>query len=1042
MSSFNLSEWALRHRSLVWYFMIAFMAAGLFSYLQLGREEDPAFTIKTMVIQAQWPGASAEELTRQVTDRIEKKLEELEALDYTKSVTVAGQTTVFVYLRDTTKASDVAPTWARVRNMIADIKPNFPQGVIGPGYNDRFGDVFGNIYAFTSDGLTQRQLRDQVESIRAKVLIVPNVGKVDILGAQDEIIHLEFSTRKIAALGLDTRSIINALQAQNAVTPSGVFQAGPERISVRVNGQFASEAKLKGINLRINDRFFPLTEVATITRGYADPPSSLFRFNGQPAIALAIGMKTGANLLQFGEALKEQMSKILADLPIGVGVHLVADQPVVVEHAVSGFTKALFEAVIIVLVISFLSLGLRAGLVVAIAIPLVLAITFVVMAYTGISLQRISLGALIIALGLLVDDAMIAVEMMVARLEVGDPIHKAASYVYTSTAFPMLTGTLVTVAGFIPIGLNSSNAGEFTFTLFVVIAVSLIVSWIVAVLFTPLLGITILPAKIAGHHGKEGRAARLFSHILAVSMRHRWITIGVTVAAFALSLFGMGFVQQQFFPSSDRAELVIDFNLPHNASIVETNAQIARFEREQLQGNPSVEHWSSYVGTGSPRFVLSFDVQTNNAWFGQMVVVTKGGISARDRLKTEFDNYLRRTFPGTDTFVKLLEVGPPVGRPVQYRVTGPEIAKVRELAQRLAGIVRGNAHLSNVVFDWMEPGRVVKVDVLQDKARQLGITSEDIAQTLNSVLDGTTITQLRDSIYLVNVVGRATAADRASIDTLRDLQLIGSGGQSVPLGALANVRYEMEQPTIWRRARLPTITLKASIADSVQPKTVVDQLAPSVAEFTRQLPAGYALAVGGSVEESAKSQGPIAAVVPLMLFMMATILMIQLQSFHQLFLVFTVAPLALIGVVLALLPSGAPLGFVAILGILALIGILVRNSVILIVQIEELKRAGRPVWDAVVEATEHRMRPIMLTAAAASLGLVPIAREIFWGPMAYAMIGGIIVGTVLTLVFLPALYVAWFRITEPVAPEQPASSETATASPDLVPSELALSELK
>ena len=841
MSSFNLSEWALRHRSLVWYFMIAFMAAGLFSYLQLGREEDPAFTIKTMVIQAQWPGASAEELTRQVTDRIEKKLEELESLDYTKSVTVAGQTTVFVYLRDTTKASDVAPTWARVRNMIADIKPTFPQGVIGPGYNDRFGDVFGNIYAFTSDGLTQRQLRDQVENIRAKVLIVPNVGKVDILGAQDEIIHLEFSTRKIAALGLDTRSIINALQAQNAVTPSGVFQAGPERISVRVNGQFASEANLKGINLRINDRFFPLTEVATITRGYADPPSSLFRFNGQPAIALAIGMKTGANLLQFGEALKEQMSKILADLPIGVGVHLVADQPVVVEHAVSGFTKALFEAVIIVLVISFLSLGLRAGLVVAIAIPLVLAITFVVMAYTGISLQRISLGALIIALGLLVDDAMIAVEMMVARLEVGDPIHKAASYVYTSTAFPMLTGTLVTVAGLHPYRPQQQQRRR--------------------VHLHPVCGDCGLADRVldrcravhavarnydpAGQNCRsswqKGRAARLFSHILAVCMRHRWITIAVTVAAFALSLFGMSFVQQQFFPSSDRAELVIDFNLPHNASIVETNAQIARFEREQLQGNPSVEHWSSYVGTGSPRFVLSFDVQTNNAWFGQMVVVTKGGISARDRLKTEFDNYLRRTFPGTDTFVKLLEVGPPVGRPVQYRVTGPEIAKVRELAQRLAGIVRGNAHLGNVVFDWMEPGRVVKVDVLQDKARQLGITSEDIAQTLNSVLDGTTITQLRDSIYLVNVVGRATAAERASIDTLRDLQLIGSGGQSVPLGALANVRYEMEQPTIWRRSRLPTITLKASIADSVQPKTVVDQLAPSVAEFARQLPAGYAL---------------------------------------------------------------------------------------------------------------------------------------------------------------------------------------------------------
>ncbi len=1013
MKPFNLSNWALGHRSLVWYFMLAFMAAGLYSYLQLGREEDPAFTIKTMVIQARWPGASAEEVTRQVTDRIEKKLEELESLDYTKSVTVSGQTTVFVYLRDSTKAAEVAPTWTRVRNMIADIKGDFPQGVIGPGFNDRFGDVFGNIYAFTSDGLSHRQLRDRVEDIRAKVLTVPNVGKVDILGAQDEIIFLEFSTRKLAALGLDTRSIIRSLQAQNAVMPSGVFQAGPERISVRVSGQFASEADLKAINLRVNDRFFPLTDVAAITRGYADPPTTLVRVNGQPAIALAIGMKTGANLLKFGEALKEEMSKILGELPVGVGLHLVADQPIVVEHAVSGFTRALFEAVAIVLGISFLSLGLRAGLVVAIAIPLVLAITFVVMAYTGISLQRISLGALIIALGLLVDDAMIAVEMMVARLELGDPLEKAATYVYTSTAFPMLTGTLVTVAGFIPIGLNSSNAGEFTFTLFVVIAVSLLVSWIVAVLFTPLLGITILPPKMKAHHEPKGRLAQTFSRVLVACMHHRWITIGVTVAAFALALFGMRFVQQQFFPSSDRDELIIDWNLPENASITETNAQIARFEQEQLQGNAGVDHWSTYVGTGAPRFVLSFDLQTANPWFGQIVVVTKGGIAARDRLKAQFETYLRKTFPGTDTFVKLLEVGPPVGRPVQYRVSGPDIAEVRQLAQRLAGIVEANPHLDNVMFDWMEPARVVKVDVLQDKARQLGVSSEDIATALNGVLDGASITQVKDSIYLVNVVGRATSPERASIDTLRDLQLTGLNGQAVPLEALATLRYEIEWPAIWRRSRLPAITLKASTLGAVQPKTVVDELAPKVERFAKGLPAGYSVAVGGSVEESAKSQAPIAAVVPLMLFIMATILMIQLQSFHRLFLVFAVAPLALIGVVSAMLPSGAPLGFVAILGVLALIGILVRNSVILIVQIEDLKEAGQPAWEAVVEATEHRMRPILLTAAAASLALIPIAREIFWGPMAYAMMGGIIVGTLLTLLFLPALYVAWFRIKEP-----------------------------
>ncbi|MDA9392254.1 ACR family transporter [Bradyrhizobium sp. CCBAU 45394] len=1037
MKSFNLSDWALGHRSLVWYFMIAFMAAGLFAYLQLGRQEDPDFTIKTMVVQAQWPGASPEEMTRQITDRIEKKLEELESLDYTKSVTVAGQTTVFVYLRDSTKAADVKPTWIRVRNMIADIKGDFPQGVIGPGFNDRFGDVFGNIYAFTSDGLSQRQLRDHVEDIRAKVLTVPDVGKVDILGAQDEVIYLEFSTRKIAALGLDVHAIMSSLQGQNAVAPSGVFQEGPERISVRVNGQFTSEASLKAVNLRINDRFFPLTDVATITRGYADPARTLFRYNGESAIALAIGMKSGANLLHFGEALKEEMSRITADLPVGVGVHLVADQPVVVEHAVSGFTEALFEAVIIVLGISFLSLGMRAGLVVAIAIPLVLAITFVVMAYAGISLQRISLGALIIALGLLVDDAMIAVEMMVARLEVGDPLEKAATHVYTSTAFPMLTGTLVTVAGFIPIGLNSSNAGEFTFTLFVVIAVSLIVSWIVAVLFTPLLGVTILPARMKGHHEQKGRVAQLFTRLLLVCMHRRWTTIGVTVAAFLLALFGMNFVQQQFFPSSDRAELVIDWNLPQNASIADTNSQMARFEREQLQGSNSVDHWSSYVGTGSPRFVLSFDVQTANTWFGQMVVVTKGGIKARDQVKAQFEDYLKKTFPGTDTYVKLLEVGPPVGRPVQFRLSGPDIARVRDLAQKLAGIVRSSPDLGNVVFDWMEPARVVKVDVLQDKARQLGVTSEDIASTLNSVLEGTPITQVRDSIYLVSVTGRATAAERASIDTLRDLQLTALGGQAVPLGAVANLRYELEQPTIWRRARIPTITLKAGIVGNAQPKTVVDQLAPKVAEFTKALPAGYSVHIGGSVEESAKSQAPIVAVVPLMLFVMATVLMIQLQSFHRLFLVFAVAPLAVIGVVMALLPSGAPLGFVAILGVLALIGILVRNSVILIVQIEDLRKEGRPAWDAVVEATEHRMRPILLTAAAASLALIPIAREIFWGPMAYAMMGGIIVGTLLTLLFLPALYVAWFRIHpdhndnssmhEPAAPAHGISPEPVSA---------------
>ncbi|MBY3277169.1 efflux RND transporter permease subunit [Rhizobium laguerreae] len=1009
MKSFNLSDWALEHRSLVWYFMIVFILAGAFSYVKLGREEDPNFTIKTMVITAQWPGASAEEVTRQVTDRIEKKLQELESLDYTKSETVAGQTTVFVELLPTTKARDVAPTWLRIRNMIADIKGDFPTGVVGPFFNDRFGDVFGNIYAFTSDGLTQRQLRDLVENARSEVLTVPNVGKVDVVGAQDEAIYLEFSTRQIAALGIDQQSVIQTLQAQNAVTQSGFVDAGPERIALRVSGQFTSEESLRSINLRINDRFFPLTDVATIKRGYVDPPSALFRFNGQPAIGLAIGMKQGANLLEFGEGLDAQMKRVVADLPIGVDVHRVSDQPAVVDEAVSGFTRALFEAIVIVLIISFISLGLRAGMVVAISIPLVLAITFVVMEYSGISLQRISLGALIIALGLLVDDAMIAVEMMVARLEAGDDLRKAATHVYTSTAFPMLTGTLVTVAGFIPVGLNNSAAGEFTFTLFVVIAVSLIVSWVVAVLFTPLLGVTILPKTMKSHHEKKGRFASVFSWLLGLAMRWRWVTIILTVGVFGLSIGGMGLVQQQFFPSSDRTELIIDWNLPHNSSIAETNRQMARFEKEMLADNKDIDHWTTYVGQGAPRFILSFDVQTPNVSFGQTIIVTKG-LDVRDKVRTELQDYLTKTFPGTDAFVKLLDIGPPVGKPVQYRVSGPDIQKVRDLSQKFAGVIGSHPLLANMVLDWNEPSRVVKVDVLQDKARQLGVSSEDIATALNGIVEGSTATQVRDDIYLVNVIGRARASERDSIQTLQNLQLSTSNGKVVPLSAVANFRYELEQPTIWRRDRQPTITIKAAVVGPTQPATVVEQLKPKVEEFQKGLPVGYKVEVGGAVESSADSQGPIVAVAPLMLFAMATILMIQLQSFSRLFLVFAVAPTALIGVVAALLLSNAPMGFVAILGVLALIGILIRNSVILVVQIEHLRSEGMAAWQAVIEATEHRMRPIMLTAAAATLALIPISREIFWGPMAYAMMGGIVVGTVLTLLFLPALYVAWFRI--------------------------------
>ncbi|SUA99406.1 Swarming motility protein SwrC [Pannonibacter phragmitetus] len=1018
MKKFNLSDWALEHRSLVWYFMIVFLLAGVFSYMNLGREEDPNFTIKTMIVSAQWPGASAEEMRLQVTDRIERKLEELEALDYTRSETRAGQTTIFLELLPTTKARDVAGNWVRVRNMINDIRGEFPSGVLGPFFNDSFGDVYGNIFAFTSDGLTQRQLRDLVEDARAKLLTVENVGKIDILGAQDEVIYLEFSTRKIAALGIDQRAIIETLQAQNAVTQSGFVEAGAERIALRVNGQFTSEESLKAINLRVNDRYFPLTDIATVTRGYVDPPSSLFRYNGQPAIGLAIGMKAGANLLTFGEELEAELQRVIRDLPVGVTVSQVSNQPKVVEEAVSGFTKALFEAVAIVLAISFISLGLRAGLVVAISIPLVLAITFVFMEYTGISLQRISLGALIIALGLLVDDAMIAVEMMVSRLEAGDTLRKAATHVYTSTAFPMLTGTLVTVAGFIPIGLNSSAAGEFTFTLFVVIAVSLIVSWIVAVLFTPLLGVTILPKTMKAHHEKKGRMASLFASLLTLAMRWRWVTILLTIAAFGVSVGGLGLVQQQFFPASDRVELIIDWNMPQNTTIAETNRQMAQLEREKLSGNEDVEHWSAYVGQGAPRFILSYDVQSASPWFGQIVIVTKD-LEARNRLRADLQAYAAKTFPGSDVFVKLLDIGPPVGKPVQYRISGPDVQQVRQLAQKFGAVLNTHPLLSNLTYDWNEPIRVVKVDVLQDKARQLGISSQDIASALGSIVQGSSATQVRDDIYLIDVIGRAQASERGSVETLKNLQLPSASGKSIPLSTVARFRNEVEQPLIATRDRIPTITVKAAVVGPTQPATIVEQLKPRMEQFQKELPAGYNIEIGGSVESSAEAQGPIAAVAPLMLFIMATILMIQLQSFSRLFLVFAVAPLALIGVVSALLLSNAPMGFVAILGILALVGILIRNSVILVVQIEHLRSEGMPAWKAVIEATEHRMRPIMLTAAAATLALIPISREVFWGPMAYAMMGGIVVGTVLTLLFLPALYVAWFRIPRDDSPAEP-----------------------
>ncbi len=1012
MRNFNLSEWALRHRSLMWYFMLLSMVAGALSYVNLGREEDPSFTIKTMLVTAQWPGASAEDMTNQVTERIERKLQELTALDFTRSMTTSGSTTIFVNLKQSTPARQVPDNWKRVRDLISDINGDFPPGVVNPTFNDSFGDVYGNIYAFTADGLSPRQLRDYVESVRSRILAIPNAGRVDLIGEQEERIYLEFSTRQLAALNLDRNAVLASLQSQNAIVPSGEIQTGSERISVRVGGQFISEDDLRNVNLRVNERFFRLSDVATITRDYVDPPANLFRYNGQPAIALAIGMRAGGNLLEFGTALRQTMKEVAVQLPAGVGVNLIADQPEVVQEAVGGFTKALLEAVVIVLAVSFLSLGIRAGFVVALTIPLVLAMTFIGMDLLGISLQRISLGALIIALGLLVDDAMIAIEMMVARLEAGESLQNAATAVYTATAFPMLTGTLVTMASFMPVGLNDSAAGEYTFSLFVVIAISLSLSWIVAVLFSPLLGVTFLPKTMKRHDDRPSRLAASLRRVLRLAIGWKWTTIAATIGLFGLSIWGFRFVEVQFFPQSDRVEMVVDWTLPQNASITETRAQMDRFEATVLSGDPDVDHWSSYVGRGAARFVLAFDVQLGSPNYGQLIIVPKS-TEARDRLRAKIVAAARKDFVGTDVLVALLPLGPPPGRAIQYRVSGPSIPKVREIAQQLAGIVTDRPDVSPTVVDWSEPSRVLKVNVLQDKARQLGVSSQDIGRAINATIAGATITQIRDSIYLVDVVGRADVNERSNIDTIENLELPGTNGHSVPLSTIANFEYVQEQPVIWRRDRLPTITVRASVLDATQPATIVERLQPDIDSLNRSLPAGYRIEIAGPVEDSGRSQAPIAAVVPVMLLVMATLLMIQLQSISRLFLVMSVAPLALIGVVAALVPSRAPLGFVAILGVFALIGILIRNAVILVDQIEKLRAGGMHPWEAVLEATFSRTRPIFLTAAAASLALIPISREVFWGPMAYAMMGGIIVGTFLTLLFLPALYAACFRLRPP-----------------------------
>ena len=1003
---FNLSEWALNNRSLTVYLMIVAVLAGLFAFVRLGRNEDPSFVIKTMVVQAAWPGASVDDTLKQVTERLERTLQETPKLDFLRSFTRAGVTTIFVNLKDNTAAREIPDIWYHVRKSIGDMRHTLPVGVIGPGFNDEFGDTFGIIYGFTADGFTHRELRDYVEDVRSKLLHVHDVSKIEILGAQDEKIFVEFSIEELASLGIDRSALVSALQAQNVVQPAGTIQTGNETLSLRVSGAFRSEQDVANLNFSFGGRMLRLSDIAKIRRGFADPPQPLFRVNGQPAIGLAIAMREGGDILALGKNITRAVAEATANLPVGIEAKLVADQAATVDSAISEFMTSLWQAVAIILVASFVSLGVRPGLVIATAIPLTLVVVFSVMQISSIDMQRISLGALIIALALMVDDAMTTTDAMLTRLAQGDDKVQAATFAFRTYAFAMLAGTLVTIAGFVPVGFAASGAGEYTFTLFAVVTIALIASWFVAVLFAPLLGVAILTPPKTAKSSEPGWVFRTYRAFLTAALRVKWLTLAITLALFAASILAIRLIPNQFFPASDRPELLVDMTLPQNASIFASETVARRFD-EVLKDDPDVARWSTNVGRGAIRFYLPLNVQLPNNFFSQAVVVAKD-VPARERLREKLEKILANEFPSLTSRVSTLELGPPVGWPVQYRISGPEIPQVRDIALKLAQVVATNPQVVHVNFDWFEPARQVRIQIDQNEARLLGLSSQALAGVLNTVISGSAVTQVRDDIYLVDVIMRATDEQRVSLETLRSIQVPLPNGRTVPLSQFATFAYDQEQPLVWRRDRVPTLTVQADVKTGVLPETVVDALAPSIAELSKTLPRPYQIVVGGVVEDSAKAQASVIAVVPAMFIIMFTVLMVQLRSFARLFIVLSVGPLGLIGVVGALLLSGKPLGFVAILGILALLGMITKNAVILIGQIEAERSEGKSVWQATVDASSTRFRPITLTAISTVLGMIPIAPTVFWGPMAFAIMGGLLVGTILTLIFLPALYVTWF----------------------------------
>lgn len=1016
---FNLSAWALRNRQIVLFLMILLAAIGAMSYTKLGQSEDPPFTFKAMVIRTLWPGATAEEVSRQVTERIEKKL--METGEYEKIVSFSrpGESQVTFMARDAMHSKDIPELWYQIRKKVADIKHSLPPEAQGPFFNDEFGTTFGNIYALTGAGFDYAVLKDYADRIQIQLQRVKDVGKVELIGLQDEKIWIELSNVKLATLGVPLAAVQQALREQNAVSTAGFFETPSERLQLRVSGRFDSVEQIRQFPIRIGDRTFRIGDVAEVQRGFNDPPAPRMRFMGEDAIGLAVSMKDGGDILVLGKALEGEFARLAQSLPAGMELRKVSDQPAAVKAGVGEFVQVLVEALAIVLLVSFFSLGLRTGLVVALAIPLVLAMTFAAMHYFGIGLHKISLGALVLALGLLVDDAIIAVEMMAIKMEQGYDRLKAASYAWTSTAFPMLTGTLITAAGFLPIATAASSTGEYTRSIFQVVTIALLTSWVAAVVFVPYLGERLLPdlAKLhAARHGADGHAPDPYAtpfyqrvrRVVEWCVRRRKTVIVLTIAAFVGSILLFRFVPQQFFPASGRPELMVDLKLTEGASLNNTAERVKQLEA-LLKQQDGIANYVAYIGTGSPRFYLPLDQQLPAASFAQFVVLAKS-LEDRERLRSWLIGTLDQQFPDLRSRVTRLENGPPVGYPVQFRVTGEHIEKVRALAREVAAKVRENPHVVNVHLDWEEPSKAVYLDIDQDRARALGVSTAHLSSFLQSSLTGSNVSQYREDNELIEILLRGTPEERRELGNVGSLAVPTDNGQSVALSQVATLEYGFEEGIIWHRNRLPTVTVRADIYDKEQPATLIKQIQPTLAQIKDELPDGYLLEVGGTVEDSERGQRSVNAGMPLFIVVVLSLLMIQLRSFSRMFMVFLTAPLGLIGVTLFLLVFRQPFGFVAMLGTIALAGMIMRNSVILVDQIEQDIAGGMERWQAIIEATVRRFRPIVLTALAAVLAMIPLSRSVFYGPMAVAIMGGLIVATVLTLLFLPALYAAWFRV--------------------------------